>query len=235
MIICRTILIVALFFFALCGSAHSNETLDKNMYFGADAVACKMCFKEEAGGNLFKKNSIGCNPFVGISVNDYVSVEAGYQYIGSTRVGVLQTGDQVGRNVVINQPMSPVTYKSSFVIKGPHVNIFLKSQKLLKTPISVFMGIGLSESRARFERKTIQFTNIVGFRTRVFEKSKTLKRLTFGANYEVSDNMSCRITAVVMDTRKLHAYPNDGTYSLYVSEIIPKNIICYSAGLKWKF
>jgi len=204
-------------------------------YFGADVQYCKMCFKQNYGDNLYSKKSLGLNPFVGINIKDSpFSIEAGYQYCDSSRTSTL-TANEYASGAQIPQTLEPMTFRSSLKLKGPHVSLLLLTPRYDAYPLQFFGGIGVSHTKATFERATMQFNSFVGKTNRKMEASRSLRRLTLGANYFFTENFAIRATLALVNTEKLHAFASNGIQSHFIPEVRPQNSVYYGLGLRWGF
>ena len=204
-------------------------------YFGADVQYCKMCFKQNYGDNLYSKKSLGLNPFVGINIKDSpFSIEAGYQYCDSSRTSTL-TANEYASGVQVPQMLEPITFRSSLKLKGPHVSLLLLTPRYDVYPVQFFGGIGISHTKATFERATMQFNSLVGKTNRKMEASRSLRRLTLGANYFFTENFAIRATLALVNTEKLHAFASNGIQSHFIPEVRPQNSVYYGLGLRWGF
>lgn len=204
-------------------------------YFGADGQYCKMCFKKNFGDNLYSKKSLGLNPFFGINIKDSpFAIEIGYQYCDSSRTSTL-TANEYASGVQVPQTLEPITFRSSLKLKGPHVNLFLLTPRYDAYPLQFFGGIGVSHTKATFERATMQYNAFVGKTNRKMEASRSLRRLTLGANYFFTEDFAIRATLVLVNTEKLHAFASDGIQSHFIPEVRPQNSVYYGIGLRWRF
>lgn len=224
-------LFCGVFFLFSSGITHSH---DVSMYFGADSQLCRTHFEDHFGGNILKKEALGLNPFFGINLNSVFSVEIGHQYLKSSKTRTLHT-NEYSAGLRMPEILTPVTFKSSFILKGPHINLLASTPTYSQLPVQFFGGIGISHTKATFLRKTMQIYDIVGIRTRRIEAYRSLTRLTFGMNYFFNKDFAIRASIVFLNTHKLQAFANDGIYNIQSPEIRPKNSICYGIGLRWGF
>lgn len=203
-------------------------------YFGADGQYCKMCFKRNFGDNLYKRNSIGANPFLGMNINSLFAIETGYQYLSASKTSTLPAGEYSAGTLVL-PIVAPVTFKSSFILKGPHIDFFVLTPTYNQLPLQFFGGLGVSQTKAIFQRKTLQLDGIIGTTHRRLETSRSLRRITLGSNYFFNPDFALRATLVFINAQKLHAFASDGIFSYYIPEVRPENTICYGLGLRWGF
>lgn len=204
-------------------------------YFGIDGHVLTTEFRNNYGQNILKRDMIGASPFIGIDLNERFSVEGGYQYLKNSRVSTLESG-HIAAGMPVPSALAPATFKSWAIFKGPHVSLLVKTPVHQCVPIQFFGGAGVSRIEANFYRKTLQLGCVVGSVTRRIHISKTLIKLTLGANCFLSENFALRGQVNFMNTKKLKAFSKDNVCNyLFVPEIRPKNSIFYSIGLRWSF
>lgn len=214
--------------------SHAFDKNDMVAYVGLDSQFCKMCFSKECGGNLFKKRSIGANPHVGLFLSGNSSIEIGYQYLKSSKIGSF-SGSEVFHIIPVPPALGSITLQSSYIIKAPYIAFSVFTNKYENIPFRFFASAGLSHATAKFLRKTVQIGPFQGGITRHFEKTKTLRRFSIGGLYDLTDSLSLKGSLIFLNTGKLNASPNDGIHSIVHYRILPKNMVCYGLGLNFKF
>ncbi len=224
-----------IFGIALASLSFSAAAFEAPAYFGADAQLGNIHFEKNYGGNILKKESPGINPFIGVKINEWTALEAGYQYLRSTKSTTLSAGDYtLGIEVV--RLLAPLTFKSSMILKGPHANLLLLSPLAAKCPLQLFAGVGLFHAKTSIRRETLQVAGIHTHVKRRLEASRTLFRLTAGLNYFFTEDFSIRSYVTFINTKKLHALAIDGYCPcLFLPQARARNSVCYSVGLRWGF
>jgi len=113
-------------------------------YIGADAQVRRMDFKGGYGDNLLRHNSPQGNGYIGLKLNDYLALEAGYEStVTRNRLTTLTTGDVAAGTSVISA-VSPVIFRSKFKMKGPHVDIVGFYSFYEGCPTQLFGSLGVS-------------------------------------------------------------------------------------------
>lgn len=214
----------------------TSHSYDIPMYFGADGQFCRINYEHNYGTKVLPTKLPGVSPFIGFKLNDIFSIELGYQYIKGVKANTLNS-DDLSLGSDIHPSISPISFKSKTTLNGPHINLMLSTDVCYRLPIQFFGGIGLSHTRAVFQRRTMQYDGLIGSRNRIMIASKTLVRTTFGANYFFNRDFALRASVVFLDTRKLHSFASDGClqHTCCIPEVRPRGSIIYGLGLRWGF
>lgn len=228
----RLLAIICLAFTLLSTAVHSYQA---PAYFGIDGLLSHIPFENQYGGNITPKTIPGINPFVGVSITPYLSVEAAYQYSRGSRTVTLAPGDWVA-GFAVPMILAPITFKSRIILQGPSISLFLTTPCLKEAPFQLFFGVGISHLKANIGRKTMQYNAYVGSTTRVLESCRAVARVTaVGGNYFFSPDFAIRVSATFSNTKQLHQFVYNSHYSFIKQEMKAKNSIVYSIGLRWGF
>ncbi len=223
-------MVVFMFLMALSNSA---KAIEFKPYIGGDALLQwrQMDFTKNYGHNLFPKISPQLNFYTGILMNDAFSIEAGYEYTNSHTKHVTLREEDAFLGNILGPIISPVLFKTKFVIEGPHINTLLFYP--LITEMKVFAGIGVSFLRATFKTRTLQYCNppIQRNRLRTLSQFKSVLRLSTGAMYMFTENFGGRLTIGWENTKKICALPIDGYAPQAKSKVKPKDSIIYGVGI----
>ena len=222
--------VIASIFYILIENCSAKESI----YIGINNQICKTCFNKDHGDTIFNKVSSGFNPFFGVNFKENFALELGYQHIKANRTVTLHFND-IGLGFPLPQAMEPATFSSKFTIKGPHFDAFAYTPRYDGFPLRFFSGIGISRTTVIFKRKCMQFGIYSRGLTRTFEKTRTLRRITLGAELDLNDNLSFRVSSIFINTKKLTSHTSDGLANIASNKVVPKNTVCYSIGFKYTF
>lgn len=203
-------------------------------YFGIDSHYTKTPFRKTHGGNFAPKAAPGVNPFVGVNLNPYMALELGYSHSRAVRTTTLNAGEWVA-GFPLPAGISPITFKTSMLVRGPHINVIFTSPLFGNFPFQAFGGIGVGQTRATIIRKTMQYSAFVGTAERVMESSRNIRRLTLGLNYFIEPEFAVRFSTAFLKHDRFHQFTCDDTHPFIKQEMRAKNGISYSIGLRWNF
>lgn len=245
--------IISLASTAMMQTAHAADwdcCYSLDAYAGVDAQMRRMHFQKNFGGNILKHRYPEGNIFAGVKFNDYVGIEAGYEFSKkqhSTKVH--QVGD-----VVFGVPIPPVrpgflsitnASRASSKLTGFNLNlmgflpIFCKEYN---TQLIGSVGFVNLKSRTRniiTERDTFEIfnpdleiiTETVTFNSQ-YKKHKTILKYSAGIQWMATNCLGIRGLVTRENTAKLRARGRDIQTGQILQEIAKlKNASIYSFGV----
>jgi len=166
-------------------------------YLGLEYSQRSLNMVDGYGKGLFVKRLPQGNAFIGLKLNDYIGIEAGYLFSqAATRTTYLNTGNQILGNLLA--PNHFLASENTINLFGSHLNI----NAFLPISTTGFYGIGsigvsMLTLKARF--KPIGNQAVFAFtpaateaRSRHFLKKKLIKRITGGIGYKITSNFEIR-------------------------------------------
>lgn len=212
------------------------SVLQASLHLGIECQGLNMPYNAGYGDNLLNRSTVGINPIIGYRFNENIGIEGGFRYHSHHRTVTLKQ-NEVSAGEVIGKAIAPAVFDTSMRLKGPHINLVISTTKSIDNPLQLFMGFGLSETKATFYRHTIQagHVNLHNIFTRKMEQTRTLRRLMVGANYYLTENLAIRCSSVFEDTNKFKVFANDGVATARQPGILPKRSINYGVGFSYHF
>lgn len=211
-----------------------DESANRLESIGANTQLCEMCFKRSHGGKIFKNQNFGGSVFLGIKINDYLSLEPGYQYMSATKKAIIYAEDNLF-GITVPSGASPSLFKSKLTMDGPYLDFILKLKMLEDDKFKPFVGIGFWSTNAKFSRDWVLTNFVVLSSKKTFESQKILKRFIVGFNYHIKDDLSLSFRATHVNTGKLYSRQVSGTMFRLGDSVSPKNSMCYSIGFGHHF
>lgn len=211
-------------------------------FIGIDVQLRHVKMPNDFGGNLFKKNYIQGNPFVGVRFNDYLGIEVGYEETvkkNSTTIngpGATEVGDLI--------PATAFHYSNNFFrMRGPNANINLYFPFCAcDGKFDVLASVGVSHLKTKLTHQ-ITAVSFMGFfrpltagemqeQKATFFKRKLIMRAMVGLQYFIRCNVGVRATYTWENTKK---FRNLRDSTIGNEEASLKNSQLYGLGLFWQF
>lgn len=224
-------LALTLFSTASIISTYASAGLDicLDAYAGVDAQIRRMHFQKNFGGNVLQHRYPQANVFAGVKFNDYVGIEAGYEFTKKQRstrthrVGEVVFGELIPPNDPIFLSVTH-TSRASSKLNGANVNLvmFLPFCEQYNTQFIGSMGMAYLKSRVRNIFTTtsvsaefddagdlIGTTTVADAVTHDYKKRKYVPRISAGLQHITDCCVGIRLLATWENTAKLKNHGKD--------------------------
>jgi hypothetical protein len=170
-----------------------------NPYIGLEYSQRSLNMVEGYGKGLFVKRLPQGDLLVGLKLNDYIGVEAGYLFSqATTRTAYSTEGTQIFKSLLL-LPDEMLVTNNTINLFGPHITI----SAYLPIGTTPFYGIGsvgftlmTLKARSKPLGDAIQFVytadDVEGL-TRHFSSKKLVHRIMGGMGYKINDNIGIRL------------------------------------------
>ncbi len=204
-------------------------------YIGFDFQERRMAYKDGYGDNLLNAAASQGNVYVGAHLRKHLAVELGFEETKTkSRTATLYTGD-VAAGIPVQAGVSPIVFKSTANIKGPHLNLVWLQSFVQDPAFKLFGSVGVGLIRGTFTRTTLTYGPLATPGTspaRLLSRNQAVLRLAGGVEYRLWKHLATRIGVSWLNTRRITAPSKD---SLVPLEFKPRDTVAYGVGLLWKF
>jgi len=221
----------------LLGTSQALDFSALKPYGGLEYVQRSLAFKEGYGKGDFNKRLPQANVFLGIQVNDYLGVEAGYLFSQA----VTRTSFVAGPNQSLGEMLSLGQYgifENKINLTGPQMSFVGR----LPFGISGFFAlgsVGISWLSLKATRKTLGHDALPIFNQEEvmeskcnFSSKKVIPKAAFGLGYQFTDCIGVRI---LMGYEKTSRFKNIVPKEKDTLKMTLKDNILCSIGLTVKF
>jgi hypothetical protein len=179
----------------ICFSAVVSAAMPEiHPYAGLDAQWRRMAFKTGFGDGLFRKNVPQGNAYVGVQLNEYLGLEAGYErtFAKANTVVIGPGGQEVGFLLPVIDPDTGLLsqtegHVNEEKLRGWHIDLIGFTPCLQFDPsVRFFGGIGIAQKKVRLvdtlytiDGGLLPEDEIIANR-RTFKSRKTMLRLSAG-------------------------------------------------------
>lgn len=208
--------IALLFTICLCpltALASFNWNWNLNPYVGIDGAKRIWDWDKDFGEGVFAREYWNVSPFIGLQLNEYLSVEAGYEESNRVEQKTYFYGD-----VVADNPIQPVLgffspedaqrssklYFAEAAINGPHFNI-VGQYPLLNTNADVYFSLGVGFMQFKVNVTPIS-PNMIENNPMVFRwdsDRRPVLRIGIGLKRMLTPRIGARIFSVWEQTQSL--------------------------------
>ena len=193
--------ILSVYVFSFLAFMRPTLSFAYNPYIGLEYSQRSLNMAEGYGKGLFVKRLPQGNLLVGLKLNDYIGIEAGYSFSQSaTRTAYSTAGDRVLGNLIPPNllPDRFLAAENSIRLFGPHLSI----NAYLPIGTSPFYGIAsigfaMLALKAQFKpignQASIAFTPAATEKlTRHFSSKKLVNRIMGGMGYQITEQVGIR-------------------------------------------
>lgn len=211
-------------------------------YIGIDVQLRHVKFPNDFGGNLFKKNYIQGNPFVGVRFNDFLGIEVGYEETVKKNATVINGPGVIEVNDFI--PEGAFHYSNNFFrMRGANANIkaFIPFC-VCDEKFDLLGAVGVSHLKTKLTHQITAVSFFGAFRPltigemqeqkATFFKRRLIMRAMVGLQYFINCNVGVRATYTWENTKKFKNM-TDLTVGNEIAKM--KNSQLYGLGLFWQF
>ncbi len=196
-------------------------------YIGGDMQARNMSFKKGFGDDLFKKESMQGNFYLGLKVNKYFGFEIGHQIADKKN---RNASPSAMARLVQSGPLVPGTSQmGTRQIKGWNLNVigFLPISSEYKMSMIGIAGLSSLEVKLKYTL-TYPPRAIVAYQQIKFKQRKTVLRLGGGVQKMFSDSFGVRTTVVWENTSRFNNITQNYAGNTYTAKL--KNSWTYGIG-----
>ena len=233
-----------------------------NPYFGIDSQLRHINFKKNFGGNILETNYPQANFFSGITFNNNIAVEIGYEFSKKQRISRTDLSNETvfGKNTpIVSSPFVINTIdlnRASSKISGWNLNLVGSIPIITDSKLKLIGSIGMAnlklQVRNTFIRSEIEFNDpyvrdpddtfiVSNSIYTVMKKRKAVLRLSGGIQYALTDCMNIRALVTWENTDRLQAKTVDTirrrfpTHSRVVRTCTPQDSFQYGIGIFYSF
>lgn len=209
----RTLLLILALFFPLTSLASFNWNWDLNPYVGIDGAKRIWEWDRDFGEGVFPKEYWNVSPVIGMQLNRYLGVEAGYEESNRAQKRAYFFGDEPA-----GHPIQPVLgffspedaqknsklYFAEAAINGAHLNI-IGQYPLLNTNADVYFSLGVGFMQFKVNVTPIA-PNMIENNAMVFKwdsPRRPVIRLGLGLKRMLTPRLGARIFSVWEHTQSL--------------------------------
>lgn len=184
--------------------AYCEEFYLPIFYIGADAQLRRLPFAKDFGGNVFKKNYPQANFYLGLKGNEFIGIEAGYEFSRSRS----RKASLPANSILFGIPLNANAQLNNITrLKGLHASVvgyfpFPECENL-----RFIAGLGILNMKIKLESVLMQlgrFHNVpaYGGRPLRLSESKYIMRLMGGVQYMFTEYFGIRANIRWENTRK---------------------------------
>lgn len=204
-------------------------------YGGLEYVQRSLVFKEGYGKGDFNQRLPQAHVFLGIQINDYLGLEAGYLFSQAvTRTSFAENRQALGEFV---DPGDDYVAENKINLTGPQMSV-VGRLPFGASGFSALGSIGVSWLNLQAIHKRITFRGIpltpleVLQSTRHFSVKKVVPKWMFGLGYQLTDSIGMR---VLMGYEKTSQFKNITPKESKILSITLKNATLFSIGFTANF
>ena len=208
-----------------------------DFWAGLDVLQTNYKMKDGYGANVFGKNPVSTNLFVGYDLPRNFYLEGGYESHKSKKSSVRLDGSESlpGNVSTITELgfLNNIDVTSKFNVEHPYLAIGIRPSFLYYKNVSVqvLAGISLSEIKAQYSIIAENNGNTFESINRFFTKRKAIPLIKAGLNYQLSENIAMRLNWSWYNTSRFKISEDNGS----PIEIRAKNSFSTGLGLNYLF
>ncbi len=183
-------------------------------YAGVDVQQRNMGFQKDYGSNIFHRNSMQNNIYVGLRPTENFGLELGYHRSQKPSKTTMVSGGYYLLGEFVDPPVTPpneipfVLTQTSIRTQGPHLNLIkFFPTRYEKTEFLAALGVTLFS--VNFQYKQLADSEIGSYApenildtTRNFSSKRLIPRAMFGLQQKWTDSLGFRVSFVYENTRK---------------------------------
>lgn len=242
-----------LFLLLLCLS--TADALEPHSYIGTHLKMTYMDFEHGYGNELFRKQSLGPNFYIGHRVNEFMGIEIGYEkfytkpnncsYQSALKGECELTKDSIptysssstpySLGTPINECLLPFSCEGKGKIKGPYIGVVGYYSPRENSDLELIGSVGISCLKAHYERHLKVVGGIPYSSSRKFKGSKKVPRIMGGFQYRLSEHLKFRAGIGWINSKRLDIVVNDEYMGSLIPQVKPKNINFWEMGILYNF
>lgn len=247
--------------FLLLAFASTAKALEPHTYVGTHLKMTHMDFERGYGDDLFKKQSLGPNFYIGQRINDFIGIEIGYEKFytkphncsyesamkGECNISSSPSSFEEGKKpyavapssyslgTPINECLTPFSCEGKGKIKGPYFSIVGYFSPREGSDLEFIGSIGVSCLKAEYARKTRIVGGMPHYSTTTFKGRKKVPRIMGGFQYRVSEHLKFRAGIGWINSKQIEVLKNYDYSGPFVPQVKPKNINFWEMGILYSF
>lgn len=237
------LLATPLVLFAASTSSYAfNECLVP--YLGVDFQIRHIKFKRDFGNHLFKTNNPQGNGYLGLKLNDYLGIEAGYEYSWRRTAHVANTAGIIELGGAAPIQTGQINFSvNSHRLSGPHASLIgFIPFCICDQHFEFFASLGAVHLKVKLKNQPTAFLTPEGFvevtdnteafsiLRNTFRKSKTVMKAAAGFNFMMHECAGLKVGIGWENTSKIRMRAQDLERTVKL-----KDSLLYSVGIFWRF
>lgn len=205
-----------------------------NVYAGMEVRNKFMSYEKNYGRRIIAKRHTSGNMFVGFKFNDYLGIEAGYEF-GKKKKGTATVlkddGTILGENIMSDSERHEISSKMS----GLHIGLVAYSPIYLDS-VQFFTSIGAMRTKLTLKHQA--YETMAGMESLKIEEKligkksyKYIPRINLGAYCNLIDYVDLRATIGWERTKSFGTFTDDIPNDAFTYQAKPKNSLSYSLGM----
>lgn len=201
-------------------------------YAGFDFGNIDTKFENNYGNHELAKDLVFFTPFAGIRLQEYLTLELGYQRSKNKKRTALLRPGEVNLGVTVLGPGVGSTFDTAMKIRGPQLTLAGRIP-VNKDFFALLLGVGVTHAKADVEITKVSENAVASGRFAKFSSKKDVLRLLVGGEYMFSKHVGGRILFSQDHYSRLNlkASYGPGGGNGGNLEVKLKNMLKYSAGI----
>ena len=218
--------------------AHGDTFSDLKPYAGLEAQWRHTDFQKNQGHNLFKTDLPQGNAFLGIHINDFLGLEAGYESSTKRHHTV-----KLPAGALVNfRPLDTnTTYTSTAKIQGAHISLVGRMPVSDDHRLNIIGLAGVAHLKSHLTYRVLSAYDpaaraMVAQATNAgtFKKTKNVLRLGLGIEHFINEHWGVRATYLWENTHRIKASSTSAVRGIS-STLQLRNTSVYSLGAFYRF
>lgn len=217
-------------------TSHALDCSALKPYGGLEYVQRSLVFKEGYGKGDFNQRLPQAHVFLGIQINDYLGLEAGYLFSQAvTKISFAENRQALGQ--VLDDPVDQYTAENKINLTGPQISL-VGRLPFGTSKFSVLGSIGFSLLNLKARHMRVAESGIqlspseIIDRIRHFSSKKVVPKCMFGLGHQLTDSIGMRI---LMGYEKTSQFKNITPKESKILSITLKNATLFSIGFTANF
>lgn len=162
-------------------------------YFGADLLYANISFHKHYGSNVFAKNFIALNGFVGFTLNNRLGIETGFERAKNKRRHPTIPGGEYVTGWLMPSIIGQGFIKSKLKQQHPYIGLTYTNSINPKTFSTILIGASLSKIYAKYDISQPNFFISPEATITNFSKTKwvAIAKITYG--YKLTNYIAARL------------------------------------------
>jgi hypothetical protein len=214
---CLTSFALLIFFIVYVGYSHASVMEDLVIYHGIDFHKCEGHFRSNISPGSAKAEGVALNPFMGVRINDLVSLHIAYFHMDSGRKRF------ISKNTV---QYAGATYQISTVkllrhkMIGQHIDVVVRTPELGKSHTRFFVSAGLMPAKIKASVEAADIDEPLSVSP--MSQRYNFFRFGVGALFYIADNVAVRGSFTFLKPKHITLSPHRQTADTSINSLVQK-------------